>query len=193
MEDIRFLITIVVISVMITLLIYIVFFEETEDDQVISTKKISHRIAFEHRYFKLLLFDDPYYLFQRLLDYETSAVVSTWNNIGANLSQELMCVEELNSKDITLLIHPHHDGYIALIKMPKPLCISECYYIGLIFPRLNTIENVRYIMLLKEEDEQGRACTVLGEWSKKGHYINLARDIVPRTDAFLQALVTSDQ
>jgi len=193
MQDIRLTIAIVAVCTVIALLIYIIFFEQSEERQVGTISKIRHRIAFEHHYFKLLLFDDPYYLFQRLSDYETSAVVSIWNNIGANLSHELISVEELHNRDMTLLIHPHNDGYIALIKMPKPLYLSECYYIGLIFPRLNTIENVRYIMLLKEEDEQGRASTVLGEWSKKGHYINLARDIAPRTDAFLQALVTSDQ
>ncbi len=191
LDNSREIIALISIVGIIATLVYVAVsdFTGNDDYEVVNSGLMSHRYAFEHKYFKLLLFDDPYNLFQRFMDYGEGAVIGAWNNIGVNVPNELARVDALYSDELATFIHKQNETFYITIKMPKPKKATECYYIGLIFPDKNIIENVRYIMLIKEVNEHGEERTVLGEWTNKDKYIALSEGITPRTDVFEQVLI----
>jgi len=190
-DNYRGVIALVAIVGILAILIYIVISDLSSDDQVVaSSGLISHRYAFEHKYYKLLLFDDPYSLFQRVVDYGEGAVIGAWNNIGINVPYELASIDKLHGDQLATFIHKHKDTFFITIKMPKPQRQTECYYIGLILPKINIIENVRYITL---EQGSNSTNTCLKEWTNKGEQILLSESITPRTDVFEQLLIDLDE
>ena len=191
-DNYRGVIALVAIVGILATLIYIVISDasSSDDQAVASSGLISHRYAFEHKYFKLLLFDDPYSLFQRFVDYGEGAVIGAWNNIGVNVPYELVSIDKLHSDQLATFIHKHKDTFFVTIKMPKPQRQNECYYIGLILPNKNIIESVRYITLEQGTDATS---TCLNEWTNKGIQISLAESIIPRIDVFEQLLVDLDE
>ena len=184
LEDIRFYIAFTAVSMIIFALIYMFFMEKSTEEKLVKKRMISHRAAFEHRYFKLLLFNDPSLLFKRLLDDKESAVVSIWNDIGVTEPDELSEITKLYSSELVLFIHKESNDHVVIIKMPKPVVDNDCYYLALFFPQKMTIDNVRYLMLLKDENS-----TVLAEWSHRGEYIEHIKGITPRIDYFYRALL----
>ncbi len=79
---------------------------------------------------------------------------------------------------------------VLFIKMPKPVAITDAYFIGIVLSDVNkdSDNSCRYFTLEMSADREGTEKSVLCEWTKKGHR-NYGSVPGKSLAAFLKAMV----
>ncbi len=142
-----------------------------------------HHYAFVHQLLRSLFFGDTEETLEHFRMEGESALLALWDFVEKRLELD----DPVSSEGLALEWVPLVSGMtMVLITLPAPEAITEAYYVGLVYSPLDSTG--RFIVLEHTVDLDGRARTVLCEWSPDGTHFNLGEGPDPSPEAFTDAV-----
>ncbi|MEC4747522.1 hypothetical protein [Methylomicrobium sp. Wu6] len=156
------------------------------------TEPRNHHYFFAHRFLPQVAFENPARFFDCLVADGNDFLLWLWEQCAAYLEQS----EHLAPDGLSFALERLKDDTVAaLIEMPPPTGVAETYFVAVAYqPERQRLQQTRlgktrYFTLEFSEAFDGRARTVLGEWTSDGNHANFGDGPMAAREAFLNDVI----